>query len=927
MMAKKASKSSKSNKKATPVVKTKGKPVPKEIKKKAKDDSIGTSLADENITAEDHELASEMADQLLKTAKDDKPVSPTTSADDYGADKITVLEGLEAVRKRPAMYIGNTAEAGLHHLVYEVVDNSIDEALAGFCTDVGVIIHADNSITVTDNGRGIPVEKHKSQKKSALEVVMTVLHAGGKFDNNSYKVSGGLHGVGVSCVNALSEWLEVEVRRGGKVYTQSYKRGIPVAKVECIGVTKKVGTKTIFKPDGKIFTVLEYSFDTLAHRLRELAFLNKGIKIKLTDERGSEEKEVSFFYEGGVVAFVKHLNANRNVIHHFPIYFLKEKEGFAVEVAMQFHDGYTENIYSYANNINTVEGGMHLIGFKSALTRCANSYAKSRNLIKADKVSIQGEDIREGLTAIISIKISEPQFEGQTKTKLGNSEVKGWVEEAMNESLTAYFEENPGVTRRIIDKTVTAAQAREAARKARELTRRKGALESDSLPGKLADCSEKDPAMSEVYLVEGDSAGGSAKQGRDRRYQAILPLKGKILNVEKARIDKILNNEEIRTIITALGCGIGEQEFNIDKARYHKVIIMTDADVDGAHIRTLLLTLFFRQMRKLIEYGYIYIAQPPLFRVKRNKDERYLDNEASLDKYLIESGGSEAKVTRIRQNKNNLTLSGLKLLDFLQSVIDLSNLKPKLAKRGLSLEEYITLRSGSKKMPMYEVHTPIGPQFVYSDEELEKVIAKLKRAQKKSVVSDKPETKKTAAGAGKKKTKAASNAKGKGAEKAVEPEPEESNEVEEPKYVAVKDIGELRLAEKVLQKLEKIGVDIGRIIADEKANAEKKKPQVLFHLENNNEKHELYTMDEVIKLIKAAGRKGLTLQRYKGLGEMNPDQLWSTTMDPEHRKILQVKIEDAARADEIFTILMGDNVDPRRRFIQKHAPEVKNLDV
>ncbi|MCK5241369.1 DNA topoisomerase (ATP-hydrolyzing) subunit B, partial [bacterium] len=704
-MAKKADKSNKSKEKSALSARVKAKPAAKEAKTKSQDISLGKSLAEEKITAKDQALAAEMAEQLLNTAKGDAPVSPVKS-DEYGADKITVLEGLEAVRKRPAMYIGNTAEAGLHHLVYEVVDNSIDEALAGFCAEIGVIIHADNSITVSDDGRGIPVEIHKTKKKSALEVVMTVLHAGGKFDNQAYKVSGGLHGVGVSCVNALSEWLEVEVRRDGKVYTQAYKRGIPTAKVDCIGVTKKTGTKTIFKPDGNIFSTLDYSFDTLAHRLREQAFLNKGIKIKLTDERGEEEKTVSFFYEGGIVAFVKHLNANRNVIHHFPIYFQKEREGFALEVAMQYHDGYTENIFSYANNINTTEGGMHMIGFKSALTRCANSYAKSRNLIKAEKVSIQGEDIREGLTAIISIKIVDPQFEGQTKTKLGNSEVKGWVEEAVNESLSAYFEENPGVTRRIIDKSVTAAQAREAARKAREITRRKGALESDNLPGKLADCSEKDPTLSELYLVEGDSAGGSAKQGRDRRFQAILPLKGKILNVEKARIDKILNNEEIRTIITALGCGIGEQEFNIAKARYHKVIIMTDADVDGAHIRTLLLTLFFRQMRQLIESGYIYIAQPPLYRVKRNKDEKYLDNEAMLDKYLIEAGGSEAKVTRIRQNKNNLTLTGLKLLDFLQSVIDLSNLKPKMERRGLSLEEYINLRSGNKKLPMYEVHTP-----------------------------------------------------------------------------------------------------------------------------------------------------------------------------------------------------------------------------
>ncbi|MCD4812753.1 DNA topoisomerase (ATP-hydrolyzing) subunit B [bacterium] len=861
-----------------------------------------------------------MADQLLKQAKDDKPVIPDDGAGTYGADKITVLEGLEAVRKRPAMYIGNTAAEGLHHCVYEVVDNSIDEALAGYCTEINVIIHADNSITITDNGRGIPVELHKQQKKSALEVVMTTLHAGGKFDHNAYKVSGGLHGVGVSCVNALSEWLEVEVRRGGKVFTQAYKRGVPSTKVLSKGDTKKTGTKTIYKADSKIFTVLEYSFDTLAHRLRELAFLNKGIKIRLSDERGDEEKSVNFHYEGGIVAFVKYLNADRNLIHHFPIYFQKEKEGFAVEIAMQYHDGYNENIITFANNISTVEGGMHLVGYKSALTRCANSYAKSRNLIKHEKVSIQGEDIREGLTAVISVKISEPQFEGQTKTKLGNSEVKGWVEEAVNESLSAYFEENPGVTRRIIDKSVNAAQAREAARKAREITRRKGALESDSLPGKLADCSEKDPAGSEIYLVEGDSAGGSAKQGRDRRFQAILPLKGKILNVEKSRIDKILNNEEIRTIITALGCGIGEQEFNIEKARYHKVIIMTDADVDGAHIRTLLLTLFFRQMRQLIEKGYIYIAQPPLYRVKRNKNEKYLDNEAQLDKFLIAAGGAEAKLTRLRDKKQNLVLQGVKLLEFLESAEALSNLRPKLVRRGLALEEYLELRRGSKKLPMYEVMTPIGPQYVYSDEDLEKLIAKIKKTALKEARGDsavKKTTKKKSVSAGKSKTQAM-----------AKPDLEEAApEIEEPKYIAVKDIGELRLAEEYLKKIEKNGIDIDKIIAEEKANEDIKKPRVLFNLEINEEQFELFNLEQVSKIIKQAGRKGLTIQRYKGLGEMNPDQLWSTTMDPEYRKLLQVKIEDATRADKIFTVLMGDQVEPRRNFIQKHAPEVKNLDV
>jgi DNA gyrase subunit B len=862
------------------------------------------------IAAEDHEMAVDMANQLLSQAG---ASAVAADSDTYGADKITVLEGLEAVRRRPAMYIGNTATEGLHHLVYEVVDNSIDEALAGFCTEIEVIIHADNSITVNDNGRGIPVEEMKQQKKSALEVVMTVLHAGGKFDHKAYKVSGGLHGVGVSCVNALSEWLEVEVRLNGKVYTQSYKRGIPVAKVECIGVTKKTGTKVLFKPDATIFSVSEYSFDTLAHRLRELAFLNKGVKISLKDEREEEKKE-EFLYEGGIVAFVKHLNANRTVVHHFPIYFQKDREGFAVEVAMQYNDGYTENIYTYVNNINTTEGGMHLIGFKSALTRCSNDFAKKQNLIKNEGMSIQGEDIREGLTAVISVKISDPQFEGQTKTKLGNTEVKSWTEIAVNEALGAYFEENPGIARRIVEKSVIAAQAREAARKARELTRRKGALDGLSLPGKLADCSESDPAQTELYLVEGDSAGGSAKQGRNRRFQAILPLKGKILNVEKARIDKILNNEEIKTIITAMGCGIGDTEFSIDKARYHKIIIMTDADVDGAHIRTLLLTLFFRQMKQLIEHGYVYIAQPPLYRVKRNREEKYIQNEAAMDRYLMEASVSEAKLKLLLPSYKGQALQTAKLEEFLKAMVDISHLMPKLAKRGLTLEEYIQLRSSKNKMPMYEVPTPLGKQYVYSDEELEKLLAKLVRAQKSEAKPEKIVPEKT--------RKEKKSAKGKTEEPAVEPEA-----IKEPQYVAVKDIGELRLAETCMAKLEKLGMNIGEILAVEKENAQKKKPQPLFHLEFTDEAFDLFTIHEVIDQIKAAGKKGLTIQRYKGLGEMNPEQLWSTTMDPANRSLLQVKIEDMVAADGIFDVLMGDQVEPRRLFIEKHAPEVRNLDI
>lgn len=884
-----------------------------DISKKQTENLLGKSLAEEKITMSDRRLASEMAEQLLLQSTERTPAVPTTE-DGYSADKITVLEGLEAVRRRPAMYIGNTATEGLHHLVYEVVDNSIDEALAGFCTEIEVIIHADNSVTINDNGRGIPVEEHKLQKKSALEVVMTMLHAGGKFDHKSYKVSGGLHGVGVSCVNALAEWLEVEVRRNGKVYMQSYERGIPTTKVKCIGETKKTGTKIIFKPDSTIFSVSEFSFDTLAHRLRELAFLNKGVKICLKDERGEQEKSVQFSYDGGIVAFVKHLNANRNVIHHFPIYFQREREGFSIEVAMQYHDGYTESIYSYANNINTTEGGMHLIGFKSALTRCANDFARKQNLLKSDSLSIQGEDVREGLTAVISVKISDPQFEGQTKTKLGNSEVKGWTETAVNDALATYLEENPGVARRIIDKSVIAAQAREAARKARELTRRKSALENDNLPGKLADCSESDPSKVELYLVEGDSAGGSAKQGRDRRFQAILPLKGKILNVEKARIDKVLSNEEIRTIITAMGCGIGEQEFNVEKARYHKVIIMTDADVDGAHIRTLLLTLFFRQMRPLIEQGYVYIAQPPLYRIKRAKEEKYLENEATLARYLIETGTTKAKIKILPPvSKDPIVLQGAKFQDILKCFMDIAGLKGKLLKRGLTLEEYLSLRGKSKKLPMYEVLTQEGPQYVNSDEELEKLINKIKR-------SHKPE--RSSAEKSRKKKNALS-------EKSSETKPDdaETNKETEVQVVAVKDIGEFRLAENLLQRMEKAEVDISKIMILEKENSDKNQPQPLFRLETEEEMYDAYTIHQVIEQVQIIAKKGINIQRYKGLGEMNPDQLWSTTMDPTHRNLLQVKIEDLAAAEGIFSVLMGDHVESRRLFIEKHAPEVRNLDI
>jgi DNA gyrase subunit B len=798
---------------------------------------------------------------------------------DYSAENIRVLEGLEAVRKRPAMYIGSTGVDGLHHLVYEVVDNSIDESLAGFCTEVNVLIHSDESVTVVDDGRGIPVDMHPTEKVPAAEVVMTKLHAGGKFDKDSYKISGGLHGVGVSVVNALSEWLEVEIRRDGKVYQQIYDRGVPRHSLEKVGKTRSRGTKVTFKPDPGTFEVLEFNFDTLSKRLRELSFLNKGLKIRIRDERDGKEHE--FHYAGGIISFVEHLNRNKNPIHKKPIFIERERDRIQIEIAMQYNDSYQEQIFSFANSINTKEGGTHLSGFKAALTRTINIYGSSKGLFKDLKSNLSGEDVREGLTAVINVRLPEPQFEGQTKTKLGNSDVKGIVESAVNEALGEFFEENPSVAKKVTLKCVYAASARDAARKARDLARRKGALEVSNLPGKLADCSERDPALSELYIVEGDSAGGSAKQGRDRRFQAILPLKGKILNVEKARFDKMLNSEEIKILITALGAGVGKDDFNIDKIRYHRIIIMTDADVDGAHIRTLLLTFFFRQMREAVERGYLYVAQPPLFRVKKGKEEQYVKNESELEEILLQLGHKSIKI-----HCKDGDVQGKKLLAALKQMVLVERNIRRLARKGydpyfiramraMGLLEKDMLKNKAKleklvnKMSAYleknfEHVTLMDARFEQDEEHnSNRVVCEIDNRGNLEV---------------------------------------NSIDTELMKSPEIKEIRELR------ENLSAVGAA----------------PYTLSH---NGDRASLRSGEEVIEYVLREGKKGMSINRYKGLGEMNPGQLWDTTMDPATRTLLRVDVEDAVEADQTFTTLMGDQVEPRRQFIEENALQVKNLDV
>jgi DNA gyrase subunit B len=801
--------------------------------------------------------------------------------DTYDSSSIAVLEGRDAVRKRPAMYIGSTGELGLHHLVYEVVDNSIDEALAGYCDTVEVTIHLDNSITVIDNGRGIPVDMMKKEKRSAAEVVMTKLHAGGKFDSNAYKVSGGLHGVGVSCVNFLSEELHLEIWRDGLTYEQEYVRGIPVERLEQTGKTRKRGTKITFKPDTEIFDTTEFSFEKLSERLREKAFLNKGIRISIKDEREETEKSHEFYYRGGIAEFVKHLNKSRSVLHDKPIYFEKVSDALSIEVAIQYNDGYDEKVYSFANNINTVDGGTHLSGFRSAFTRTINAYAQTSGLAKNFKGSLTGDDVREGLVAVISVKLPQPQFEGQTKGKL-NSDVKGAVESFLNERLTEYLEQNPTVARRIVGKSLDAARARDAARKAREIVR-KGAMGSTMLPGKLADCQERDPALSEIYIVEGDSAGGSAKQGRDRKNQAILPLKGKILNVEKARFDKMLAHNEIKALIMALGTGIGKEDFDLTKLRYHRIILMTDADVDGSHIRTLLLTFFFRQMPELVEQGYVYIAQPPLFKVKKGKKEEYIKDDASMVRFLMRQATSDLKVFA---GKGKTVIEGAQLAGSLERMDEFKKYFEKAARRlrgDAYLLDQLLIAFGGKKGVLREDGATLRGTFHDAD-----LMAKIE-----GVVH-------------------------KGGYKTELTEDEEHGlwEIDTVTNSGAAVTIDYNFASYVeFQKAVELFMEL----------EDRLTPPFIAGENGNSE--EIATREALFDRVLTSAKKDLTIQRYKGLGEMNPEQLWETTMDPAKRTLLQVRIDDAVETDEIFTVLMGDAVEPRRKFIEDNALDVRNLDI
>ncbi len=789
----------------------------------------------------------------------------------YEASDIKVLEGLSAVRKRPAMYIGNTAFEGLHHLVYEVVDNSIDEALAGYCDQIDIKLLTDNSVVIRDNGRGIPVDMHESANMPALEVVMTKLHAGGKFDNKTYRVSGGLHGVGVSVVNALSSSLDVEVYRDRKIYFQRYERGESKTPLEIRGETARTGTKIHFSPDPLVFESIVFDFETLAKRMRELSFLTKGLRIKILDERTGKKKD--FLYEGGIESFVEYLNRNKEVLHRKPISISGERNDVLIDIALQYNNSYKENLFTFANNINTKEGGSHLAGFKAALTRSINSYLSNSPKAKNVKEKLSGDDVREGLTAVISVKLPEPQFEGQTKTKLGNSEIKGLVETLVNEGLGTFFEENPPIIKAILGKVIDAARAREAARKAKELARRKGILSDHSLPGKLADCQEKDPARSEIFIVEGDSAGGSAKQGRNRRTQAILPLKGKILNVEKSRFDKMISSDEIRTMIAALGTGIGEKDYNLESLRYHKIIIMTDADVDGAHIRTLLLTFFFRQMPDLIENGYLYVAQPPLYRVSQKKSDMFIKDEEKFNDYILDRISDNERVAY----EDGREISGRRLIKLLNRLVKFFDNMEKLSRKGFSynfLESLILNGVTSTKQ--------------FKDRDFVDSLSKRLGADGFDITNI----------------------------RATEDDGYFQFSVTETQNGGYTfDVDWEFLSSPDLRRFIGLSNDFREL----KQNG--------YRVNGNEERQKIENPRSFLNDLMEKGKRGLTIQRYKGLGEMNPDQLWTTTMDPEKRVLLQVKVEDAVEADHIFTILMGDKVEPRREFIQSNAMEVTELDI
>jgi len=799
----------------------------------------------------------------------------------YTAEHIKVLEGLEAVRSTPGMYIGNLGSEGLHQLVWEVVDNAVDEALAGYCSNISVIIHLDSSVTVEDDGRGIPTEIHPTEKIPAAEVVMTMLHAGGKFDSDSYKVSGGLHGVGVSVVNALSEFLKLEIRRVGQVFRQIYRRGKKASELEVVGTTKRTGTKITFRADEEIFKSIDVSYEIVAARLRELAYLNKGLRITLEDER-SQKDPVVFEFEGGIVSFVEHLNRAKKTMDPKPIYIAGEKDNNYIECAIQYNDGYTETLFTYCNNINTFEGGTHLSGFRAALTRTMNQYASGKGLLKNGKtqISISGEDLREGLTAVLSVRMFNPQFDSQTKSKLSNLDIRGIVEQLVNEKLSEYLEENPQTGRWIIQKALEAGRAREAARKARELTRRKSALESSALPGKLADCQERDPANSELFIVEGESAGGSAKQGRDRRTQAVLPLKGKILNVEKARFDKIVENQEIRALITALGTGVGEEDFDISKIRYHKVIIMTDADVDGSHIRTLLLTFFYRIMGEVINRGYLYFAQPPLFKIKKGKEEIYVKDESSLDDIILSNGLENLRV----RTKEGVQLEGVLLVNVIKNALRLEKILGVFERKNMErlvlkafVLEGLDASSLSSKEQVAEIVERVRKRLSEKHPEIMPIMVQIEKDEEES----------------KYYVDVRSRRDGLSRRTVIDFDLTES-----PSYGEIAAIN---------QRIRSVG-------------------EPPFIVDTDEGPVEIQSPTALVNRIMEQGRKKISIQRYKGLGEMNAEQLWETTMMPGNRRILQVTVEDAIQTNEIFSTLMGDQVEPRREFIERNALNVVNLD-